>query len=861
MPKQRLFLIDATAFCYRAFYAIRGLSTSTGQATNAVYGFVRMLQKILKNHKPDLVGVCFDRPEETFRHKKDSDYKANRPPMPEDLVSQIEIIKEIIYAYGLALCEEPGYEADDIIATLCEQAKKKGILTTVVSSDKDLLQLVDEQVFVLNPQKEQDILYDVAKVKERFGISPQNIADLIALLGDPTDNIPSIKGITEKTAVKLLTAFGSIEQITKHVNEIVPEKLREIIQANQERILLNKELAQLNRNIKLSYTVEDLSIKTADYNELFRIFKKLEFKAMLNDLPVKSPTEVQVEHIDPDKLIKIAQQAKEMVVVANHRNVSIMPFKLNSQLSTEPVEFAFGVEQKVYTVNCRCEKLRTIIEDPQIRKIGQDLKTLKILFACYGLSLEGIYFDTMIAAYLCNPAGAGFNLADISWNYLNESVKEEDISPALAVNLIFRLKDKLEIELDKKGLTKLFESIEMPLVKVLSDMQQTGIKLDVAFLKQLSVEVEKRLAYLIEEIYGICGCQFNINSPLQLRDILFDRLKLPIVKRTKTGASTDEEVLNKLAELHPLPKKLLEYRQLVKLKSTYIDALPQMVNPHTGRIHATFDQTGTETGRLSSLNPNLQNLPIKTEVGRKIRQAVIAFSEKSVLLSCDYSQIELRILAHLSEDEVLCSAFRNNQDIHRRTACLIYGVDEKDVTDQMREQAKRINFGIIYGLSAYGLSRDLGISQQQAQAFIDAYFVTYPGVKKYIEQQIALTEKNGFVTTISGRRRYLPDITSKNTAMRQFAQRQAVNTPIQGSASDLIKMAMVEIAQEIKAKNLSARMLLQVHDELVFDVDKQILKDFAQIVRKHMEGAFKLRVPIKVEMKIGKNWLEMEPLE
>ncbi|MFH0828038.1 MAG: DNA polymerase I, partial [Candidatus Omnitrophota bacterium] len=475
-----------------------------------------------------------------------------------------------------------------------------------------------------------------------------------------------------------------------------------------------------------------------------------------------------------------------------------------------------------------------------------------------GAALEGIFFDAMIAAYVINPSKSGYSLEDIAWDYLGKSFKAESLNPAQRLALIQELKPKLEKEIEDKSLANLFSRIEMPLVEVLGEMEAEGIKIDLKLLKHLSRDLENRLAKLIEEIYGVCGCQFNINSPKQLREVLFEKLKLRVIKRTKSGPSTDEEVLTKLAGEHELPRKLLEYRQLAKLKSTYIDALPEMVDSQTGRIHTSFNQTGTETGRLSSSNPNLQNLPAKTVLGRRIREAIIAFSPDSVLLSCDYSQIELRILAHFSKDQALISAFDEDKDIHRQTAAKIYGVEEKDVSEAMRDSAKSINFGIIYGLSSYGLSRDLNIRVEEAQGFIDAYFVTYPGVKIYIEEQIARAEKDGFVTTISGRRRYLPDVNNKNQAIRQFAQRQAVNTPIQGSASDLIKMAMVKIYNQMRLEKPDAAMILQVHDELVFNVALSGLKSFSAMVKANMENVLKLDVPVKVDIKAGKNWSEMQ---
>jgi len=845
MPQTpRVFLIDATAFCYRAFYAIRGLATSSGQPTNAVYGFLRMFLKVLKDHKPQMLAVCFDVAAKTFRHEKDAQYKSNRPPMPDDLSSQIPVIKQVIAAYGIPIFEQEGFEADDVIATLAHKAAQAGYSTTVISQDKDLLQLVDEHTSVVNPQKAEDIRYDAAKVEERFGLKPQQIADFIALTGDAVDNIPGIRGVSEKKAVELLREFGSLEAILRDIEQVKPEKVRAAIQENCQRIQLNRELSGLDRGLDLDFSADDLKVKEPDYEALFKLFKTLEFKALLKDLPVRHDTpSASADEADARSLRARAGETKELLIAGR-----------------SPAALAFGCAGRVVRFTGALAEIQDILADPDIKKSGHDVKTLKHMLARSGVKLHGLVFDTMIAAYLLDPAKPGYSLADIAWEFLQESVRDEAIDGAQAVVLLEKLKPVLEVQLKEKSLDNLFRTIELPLVDVLFEMEAEGIAVDTGLLKRLSVDLEKRLSRLIEEIYADCGCEFNLNSPKQLSQVLFERLKLPVIKKTKTGASTDEEVLRKLAAEHALPKKLLEYRQLSKLKTTYIDALPQLVDVKTNRIHTSFNQTGTETGRLSSSNPNLQNLPTKTELGRRIREAIKAFSEDSVLLSCDYSQIELRVLAHFSRDEALVDAFKHGKDIHRRTAALVHGVGEKDVTDQMRDSAKRINFGIIYGLSAFGLSRDMQIGIDQAQGFIDAYFASYPGVKDYIDRQIKRAEEDGFVTTISGRRRYLPDIKAKNMAMRQFAQRQAVNTPIQGSASDLIKLAMVNIQALIKDKKTDARMILQVHDELVFDVGVKSLASFAQLARQRMEEVMELDVPVKVDVKSGKNWSQMKDL-
>jgi len=812
-----LYLIDATAFCYRAFYALPGLVTSSGQPTNAIYGFLNILNKILKDKKPHYMAVCFDVSRKTFRSEKFADYKIQRPPMPDGLSSQIPLIKQVVSAYGLAIFEKAGFEADDILATLSKSAKSLGMPVTIVSSDKDILQLVDDKTIVFSPYKDSGVLYDTEKVRERFGVGPMQITDIIALMGDDVDNIPGVKGIGEKTASSLVAQFGSVENLLKDPEKIKQEKVKKLILENKEIIKLSRELAVLDDNVDLEFSADKVKIGTPDTKELYRIFKALEFRKLLKELPQEEPSEPDVPvEIGKDEFIVLLEKAQD--------------YK------------------------------KTILKDPKVKKIGHDLKKIKVALGEEGTDIEGLYFDTMIASYLLNPTRANYSLEDAAFDYLHETLSDTQ-DTAKAENIIARLEPKLEKELIEKGLIKLFRELEMPLVEVLSEMELYGIKIDTALLKKLSIDIDARLVKLIENVYKLSGEEFNINSPKQLREILFEKLKLPVVKKTKTGASTDEEVLHKLASKHKLPALLLEYRQLTKLKNTYIDALPELIDKRTGRIHTSFNQTGTETGRLSSSNPNLQNIPVKTDIGRNIRKAIIAEGKDYYLISCDYSQVELRILAYLSKDEKLITAFKENKDIHKATAASIYGVEESDVDESMREVAKRVNFGIIYGQSSYGLSRDLNISPAQAQDFIDAYFLKYPQVQGYISSQIAKAEELGFVTTILGRRRYLPEINNKNMNIRSFAQRQAMNTPIQGSAADMIKLAMISIQNEIRIRNLKSRMIMQIHDELVFEAHKDELKELTDFVKTKMENVFEFDVPIKVDIKQGRNWLEMEPVQ
>ena len=846
MVNSRLFLIDANAFCYRAFYALKDLSTTFGQPTNAIYGFINILNKILKDNKPEFVAACFDVSRDTFRQKKFAEYKIQRPPMPDGLSSQIPLIKQIISAYRIAIFEKEGYEADDVIATLSRKAKDKGLAVTIVSSDKDILQLVDDNTVVFSPYKDKGILYDKDKVLERFGVEPRQIPDVIALMGDSADNIPNVPGIGEVSAESLVKAYGSIENLLENSGKIKQEKIRKAINDNTATIKLNKELAFLEARVELDFDLDSLKLKEPDFKELFRLFKYLEFKKFLKNLPVsqeEAPQEKEIPSLSGDELKNLVGPQDELVLYGQSFG-----------------NLVFYAGNKSFRLGNAAPEIGNILKDPGIKKTSHDLKKIRLNLIKDGLGLEGLYFDTMIAGYLLNPSKSSYDLNDVAWDYLGKQGAGREISNQEAVDLIVELRPKLEAELRDKQLLSLFNDIEMPLVEVLAEMELCGVKLDLEVLKDLSGDVEIRLTKLIGQIYDLSGTQFNINSPKQLREVLFERLKLPVFKKSKTGPSTDEEVLRNLSSKHELPKLLLEYRQLMKLKNTYIDVLPQLVDPG-GRIHTSFNQAATETGRLSSSNPNLQNIPIKTEIGKHIRRAIISSDKGGYLISCDYSQVELRILAHLSKDEELISAFKEGKDIHKITASLIYGLQENDVSEPMREVAKRVNFGIVYGQTSYGLSRDLGIPVDGAQGFIDAYFLRYPRVKEYIEKQIEKAESDGYVTTISGRRRYIPEIKNRNQGIRQFAQRQAVNTPIQGSASDLIKLAMIDIHKQLNLKKLKAKMVLQVHDELVFDVSAEELGDLVILVKDRMENVLKLDVPIKVDIKKGKNWLETEEVK
>ncbi|MDP2939317.1 MAG: DNA polymerase I [Candidatus Omnitrophota bacterium] len=854
MPKNKLFLIDANSFCYRAYFAIKNLSTSYGQPTNAVYGFISMLKKILKNFEPQFLGICFDVKGQTFRQKKYTDYKINRPPMPDDLTSQMPLIKQAVLAYNLPIFEMEGFEADDIMATITQKLSGKETEVLIVSADKDILQLVNENVKAYNPLKED--IYDKDKVEKLFGVVPDKITDLLALAGDKADNIPGVVGIGEVTAKQLLKEFASLEDIFSNLEKIKSEKLRGLLKAQKEKAFLSKELAVLNKDVPFKIEFEKFRIGTPNTAQLFKLFKELEFNSLIRELPlVKTKgTKIKIETIDNPKEIK------EFLNNISGQEEFAFVFENSCEVKEKNVTLFICLKAaEVVKIICKdLSILNALFQDNKILKIGYDIKKTFVSLLKETKVITRPLFDVMVAAYLINPSQTNYSLENLAWDYLEERFVFETLETERIVELIFRLKPILEVELKQRSLWELFLNVEMPLTLVLARMEFEGVTIDKAVLKKLSSDLGKRIDELILIIYKQAGVEFNINSPKQLSEILFIKLKLPILKKTKTGFSTDEEVLSKLALNHKVACDLLEYRQLVKLKSTYIDALPNLVDEKTQRLHTSFNQTGTETGRLSSSNPNLQNIPIKTETGRQIRKAFIPSKKDNFLVSADYSQIELRILAHLSQDENLIMAFREGKDIHRITAALIFNQQQEETTTQMRDTAKRINFGIIYGMSAYGLSKDLKISQESAQEFIDAYFMRYPRVKEFMESQIDKAKKEGFVTTLLGRRRYILQINSTNMNLRRFAERQAINTPVQGSASDLIKLAMINIQDELLNKRLGSRLTIQVHDELVFDSPSNELETIKRLIKDIMENVLRLSVPIVVSIKYGKNWLEQK---
>jgi len=882
---KKLYLIDGNSFCYRAYYAIKNLRNSKGFPTNAVYGFISMLRKIIQHQEPDYIGVCFDLKEATFRHKKYSEYKIQRQPMPEGLVQQLPIIKEVLQAYNIAIYQKSGFEADDVIGTLAKAGSRAGIDVFIATGDKDALQLIDKHIKIYNTQKD-GVIYDEKQPLERYGVSPERVVDVMALMGDASDNIPGVTGIGEKTAVELIKQFSTLDNLYSNIDNVKSKAQREMLEKYKEQAYLSMELATIDTETPIDIDFSELKINKPDRDKLYELFKKLEFKNLLTEYAPQNSLDQNYKMLRTAKEFKelIAKLLKAKEVAFDFETTGVDPMLAelvgvsfcHKSGYAEYISF-IGNNKGFPSAQEILQGLKPFFENENIKKIGQNIKYEKLLLANKGIKLKGLYFDTMIASYLINPSKPNHNLSDISLEYLDykptpiqqllgkgKNAITMDKVPTQTVcnyccedsDVTFRLKEILEKRLREEKVDDLFHSMEMPLVEVLSAMEYNGVSIDKVSLEKISCEMFSRIENITSQIYEIAGSEFNINSPKQLAGILFDKLKLPVVKRTKTGFSTDVEVLNKLASQHAICVMLLEYRELAKLKSTYVDALPKLINPKTDRVHTSFNQTVTATGRLSSSDPNLQNIPIRTKEGKRIREAFTSSGSGNLLLSADYSQIELRILAHLSGDPELLDAFKRKADIHRHTASLIFNCQEKDVAATQRMQAKTVNFGIIYGMSPYGLSKELNISPGEATAFIGAYFVKYGKVKSYLEEILDFARENLYVATMSGRRRYIPEINSENQNIKQFAERTATNAPIQGSAADLIKVAMIEIHKEMKQEGLKSKILLQVHDELLFDVLQKEEKQLTQIIKNKMENAIKLKVPIEVNIKTGKNWAE-----
>jgi DNA polymerase-1 len=891
------YLIDGTAICYRAYYAYatKNLQNSKGLPTNVPYGFLLILKKLLGDYKPDGIMVAFDVKGPTFRHEKLDTYKANRKPTPEDLISQVPYVKKIVEGFRIPVIEKQGYEADDVMGTIAVELRDKGHEVIIVTSDKDICQLVGDRISVMDPGKDYAVLGPM-EVREKLGVAPDQVVDYLAMVGDASDNIPGVPGIGPKTAVELIGEFGTLDGVYRNLDKIKGVKQRNL-QENEKTARLAQELATIDCAVPLHVSENDLKLREPDMDALKEIYKELEFKSFLKELPHPTTQDsVETQY----HLVASAKEWKGLLAKLHKVSRFSLDFETTGvdALNVKPVGLSFSFQShEAYFVlfdihaSGRSElaaadvlaDLKPILEDPGVKKIGQNIKYEMMVLKAHGIELKGEAFDTMVASYLLNPSKSTHNLGELAAEHLDERLVEiesligtgkKQITMAEAdldklyrygcqdSDVVWRLAGILEPKIADSGMTDLFEKIEMPLIRVLCDMETAGIAVDVKFLEEFSARMEKEIAALTIKIHKTAGGEFNINSPKQLAEILFDRLKLPHTRKTKTGYTTDASALEELASMHELPAQILDYRELAKLKSTYVDPLPEMRSPRDRRIHTSYNQTVTATGRLSSSDPNLQNIPIRTEEGREVRRAFVA-PKGSVLLSADYSQIELRILAHMSGDPNLTRAFADNQDVHAYTASLVFGVELAEVTPQMRDQAKTVNFGVLYGMGPFGLARSLKISQEAARDFIKAYFERYPKIKSFMDDTLASARSKGYVETLLKRRRYIPDIESKDMRMRQFAERTAINAPVQGTASDLIKIAMVSIHERLQRPDAPAgtRMLLQVHDDLVFEVPEKSLTAAAELVRQEMENAIKLSVPVLVSVKAGPNWKEMEKLK
>jgi DNA polymerase-1 len=898
--KKKLFILDGHALCYRAYYAFikKPLTNSKGQNTSAIYGFARMLLKLIKEQSPDYLAVAFDPPKKSFRFRLYEDYKANRQKMPDDMRSQVDEIKRMVTSLGITLLENPDYEADDILGTAAERFSSDELEVYLVTGDKDAYQLVKDNVRIYANTKgiSEYEIYDSDGVKNKTGLVPEQIIDYMALMGDSSDNIPGVKGIGEKTALKLITEYGTLDGIYENVGSI-KGKTGELLKTGKDMAYLSRELVTIKKDVPIGKQLSDMAFNNIDTAVASGYFNELEMTSIINDFfqdvkegkkssegsPGKNYITIRTES-DLKQMLKAIEKAK--IVSFDTETDSLQPVEANL------VGMSFSVKENsgwflplknkglfsddYPDPELSISAVKPLLEDGKIKKIGQNIKFDLLVLKRAGITLRGIYFDTMIASYLLNPSERRHNMDDLAEKYLNyrtitfkeltgigknavpitevplDKLSEYAIEDA---DVTFRLYKLFKPMLDEQKLTVLFETMEMPLLSVLADMEYTGVRIDVSHFESMKKDIADKLRSVEKKIYKLAGQDFNINSTRELSAILFDKLKLKTAKKTKTGYSTDIQVLETLKGSHEIIGHLISYRTLSKLQSTYIDSLPKLISPVTGRIHTSYNQTVTATGRLSSSDPNLQNIPIRDEFGRQIRKGFVP-DRGFLLMSADYSQIELRLAAHYSNDSNMISAFRDKIDIHNMTASSVFGVSIDGITPDMRRQAKIINFATIYGVSPFGLSQQAEIGVKEAAEFIKRYFETYPGFKTYIETTIEFAKKNGYVETLMGRKRPIPEINSETSFRREGAERIAINTPLQGTSADMIKIAMINISREMTEQKLRSRMIMQVHDELVFEVYKDEKEIMEKIVREKMESAIKLNVPVIVDISTGKNWDE-----
>ncbi|MEO8514502.1 MAG: DNA polymerase I, partial [Ignavibacteria bacterium] len=943
---KRLFLLDGMALAYRAYFSMirTPLINSKGVNTSAIFGFVNTLNKLIDDEKPDFIAVAFDTSHPTFRHDRFPDYKATREAMPDDLRPQIGKIKEVISAYNIPMIESHGYEADDIIGTLVKRAEKEGVKSFMVTSDKDYMQLINKNIMMYKParsvlgQKVAEIeVIGPDGVKEKFGVGPEKVTDILALMGDKVDNIPGVKGIGEKTASALIQEYGSIENLYKNIEKITKPKLKENLITCKEDAYLSKELATIHTEMPLDIDFHTLTYSDKNVGLLEKMFSEFEFKSLLKKLLGSSEHNINIQAVSvesepqseskpefsspmqdinsfPHKYYTIKNEADFKRLCKKLKSTDEFAFdtettsenSMNAELvglsfcydeaeafyvplrfkeSSETDLFGKPVKQKGskddvlpdLDINNILKELKPVLEDKKTAKIGQNIKYDMLVMKNHGIELNNVGFDTMIAAYVLKPESS-YKMDNLSEQYLNYQcvpitkligdskanyITMDQVPYQLAsdyaaedADVTLRLYHRIEYELKKISLDTLCKEIEFPLIEVLADMEFTGVRVNTKILSDINEDLKIAEKRLEKEIYESAGLKFNINSTKQLSDILFNKLQLATKRKIKTGFSTDTKVLEELRNEHPIALKLLDYRTVTKLRSTYTEGLLEIINKRTGKIHTSYNQTVAATGRLSSANPNLQNIPIRTEIGRSLRKAFVPDKKGNIILSADYSQIELRIMAHLSNDENMIKAFEKKHDIHTETAAKVFKVKLDMVDANMRRKAKEVNFGLIYGIQAFGLAQRLNIDQREARDIISSYFVNFPTINNWLEKTKEFARKKGYTETLAGRRRYLPNINNKNSVVRQRDERVAINMPVQGTAADMIKIAMINIFEEFKKKKLKSKMILQVHDELVFDCEKSELDAVKKIVQNKMKNAIKMNVPVEVEMGEGINWYE-----
>ena len=896
-----LLLVDGSSYLYRAFHALPPLTNKQGTPTGAVYGVLKMVRKLIEEEQPDYVAVVFDAKGKTFRHEMYQEYKANRPPMPEDLQVQIEPLHQLIQALGIPLLSVANVEADDVIGTLANNASANNYRVLISTGDKDMAQLVNQHVSLINTMN--DARMDETGVNEKFGVTPEQIIDYLALMGDKVDNIPGVPGVGPKTAVKWLQQYDTMQGVIDHAQE-VKGKIGEKLRAAIDQLPLSYDLATIKNDVELDFEIEDLQITARDNATLKKLYTELSFKTWLNEID-----DVSVEQsVDTDVAQPVALDAKQYELILTHQQLTKWIKKLKDaelfafDTETDSLDYmvanlvgmSFSVKAgeaaylpiahnyegapRQLSLAFVLNQLTDILQDPDIAKVGHNLKYDQSVLARYDVQLTGIQHDTMLESYIVNSTASRHDLDTLSDLHLeHKNIKFEEVAGKGAKQITFNhvpLEAALDYaaedadmslrlhqffwpqlsKLDKQ--TALYKDIEIPMLGVLSRLERNGVLIDANLLAEQSQELSEKITGLETQAYDIVGEEFNLDSPKQLQKILFEQLGLPIIRKTPKGQpSTAEDVLQELAHDYEFPELILEYRSLKKLQTTYVDKLPQQICQSTGRVHTSYHQAVASTGRLSSTDPNLQNIPIRTEEGRRVRQAFIP-AKKKVLLAADYSQIELRIMAHLSQDERLMSAFANKEDVHTATAAEVFGVTTNKVTKEQRRAAKAINFGLIYGMSAFGLGKQLAISRGEAQQYVDLYFERYPGVKKYMDETRELAHEQGYVETIFGRRLYLPEINSRNAQRRQYAERTAINAPMQGSAADIIKRAMIAIDDWINKPKSGAYMIMQVHDELVFEVTTNAIDQVKQKVIASMMSAAELSVPLEVDANVGQNWDE-----